>query len=154
MSVNRMPDLCCHTPFSCGHMALSDHCLFVSYAVGVLVERLNERTSISLTCWHHKRSKTAEKESTTTQPSFTTTQAILPPLTVRVKCWKMLYTKILCPLMAQSTRSHHSWSDHCKQNHALWMLSYNRVIQPMTLVYKLIVLRLIWKEKNLRIWKC
>ena len=40
----------CHAPFSCGHMALSDHYLFVSYAIGVLAERLNERASISLTC--------------------------------------------------------------------------------------------------------
>ena len=34
--VNWMPDLCCHAPFSCGHMTLSDHYLFVSYAIGTL----------------------------------------------------------------------------------------------------------------------
>ena len=48
--VNQTPDLCCHAPFSCGYVALSDHYLFISYAMDMLAERLNKRASFSLTC--------------------------------------------------------------------------------------------------------
>ena len=48
MLVNQTPDMCCHA--QCGHVALSDHYLFVCYNYRTLTERLNERTSICLTC--------------------------------------------------------------------------------------------------------
>ena len=56
-SVNQMPDLCCHAPFPRGHVALSDHHLFISCSYRALTERLNERMLICLICWHSQASK-------------------------------------------------------------------------------------------------
>ena len=42
--------ICVATPNFPVDVALSDHYLFISYSYRVLIERLNERTSICLTC--------------------------------------------------------------------------------------------------------